>query len=258
MTEENLNMLTDKIAGLIMQSERTVVFTGAGISTESGIPDFRSPGGIWDRFDPEDFTYQKFVGDTEARRKQWCLFRQLSLTARPNPAHYAITELYRLGRLDCVITQNVDNLQQTAGVPEDIVLELHGSMRRFICLTCHHLFPVERIIDRLGNGEEAPNCEICNGILKPDAVLFGEPLPEKVFHKAVKKAGNCDILIVIGSTLTIYPAASIPEYALTAGAKLVIINLSPTPLDRNAEFVVRAKAGEFMPGVVQRVKDSMV
>ena len=258
MTEENLNVLADRIAGLIMQSERTVVFTGAGISTESGIPDFRSPGGIWEKFDPEDFTYQKFVGDAEARRKQWCLFRQLSLTAMPNPAHYAITELYQLGRLDCIITQNVDNLQQTAGVPDDKVLELHGSIRRFICLTCNRRFPVEQIIGRLNNGEEVPDCEICNGILKPDAVLFGELLPEKVFKAAVKKAGNCNLLLVIGSTLTVYPAASIPECAINAGVRLVIINLSPTPLDRNAELVVRAKAGEFMPMVVQRVKDSMV
>jgi NAD-dependent deacetylase len=257
MTEKDLDRLTAGIAGLIMQLRRVVVFTGAGVSTESSIPDFRSPGGIWQRFDPRDFTSQKFISDVEARRRQWRLFRQLSLTAEPNPAHIAVAELYRLGRLDCVITQNVDNLHQTAGIPDDKVFELHGSMRRFVCLTCHRYFPVEQIVGRFGNGEEVPDCEICHGILKPDAVLFGEPLPEEVFQAAIQYASHCDLLLVIGSTLTVYPAASIPECALNAGARLVIINLSPTPLDGSADFVVRIKAGEFMPMVVQRVKDSV-
>jgi len=257
MTEKDLDVLAARIAGLIIQSERVVVFSGAGISTESGIPDFRSPGGIWERFDPEDFTYRKFVSDAEARRKQWRLFRQLSLTAAPNPAHLAVAELFRLGRLDCVITQNVDNLHQRGGVPDDKVFELHGNMQWLVCLSCHQRLPVERIMGRLDKGEESPDCEICRGILKPDVVLFGEPQPEKVFREAVKYAGRCDLFIVIGSTLTIYPAAGMPEYALDAGAKLVIINLSPTPLDEKAEFVVNAKAGGFMPKVVQRVKDSV-
>lgn len=257
MKEKDSDVTAAKIAELIIESKRVVVFSGAGISTESGIPDFRSPGGIWERFNPEDFTYQKFVGDAEARRKQWRLFRQLGLTAEPNPAHFAVAELCRLGRLDCVITQNVDNLHQRAGVPSDKVFELHGNMQWLICLGCHRRFPVEPVIDRLGKSEEAPDCEICHGILKPDVVLFGEPLPDKVFQAAVKHASQCDLFIVIGSTLVIYPAACIPEYALGAGAKLVIINLSPTPLDGNAEFVARAKAGEFMPKVVQRVKDSV-
>ncbi len=257
MNEKDLDSLAAKIAELIVQSERVVVFSGAGISTESGIPDFRSPGGIWERFEPEDFTYQKFVGDAEARRKQWRLFRQLSLTAEPNPAHFAVAELCRLGRLDCVITQNVDNLHQRAGAPGDKVFELHGNMQWSICLGCHQRFPVEQIMGRLDKGEEVPDCEICHGVLKPDVVLFGEPLPEKVFREAVKHASRCDLFIVIGSALVIYPAANIPEYALDAGAKLVIINLSPTPLDEKAEFVVKAKAGEFMPKVVQWVKDSV-
>jgi len=258
MAEKDLDKFAAKIAGLIMQSGKLVVFTGAGISTESGIPDFRSPGGIWERFAPKDFTYQKFISDAEARRKQWRLFRQLSLTAEPNPAHYAVAELYRLDKLDCVITQNVDNLQQRAGIPGDRVFELHGNMRSFICLTCHRRFTVERVAGRLSNGEEVPDCELCHGILKPDAVLFGEQLPEEVFQEAAKRASSSDLFIVIGSTLTVYPAASIPEYALNAGARLVIVNLSPTPQDRNAEFVVRTKAGDFMPMVVQRVKDGMV
>jgi len=254
---DKLDTLVSKIADLIIRAKRVVVFTGAGISTESGIPDFRGPGGIWERFDPDDFTYQKFVKDAEARRRQWRLFRGLSLTAEPNPAHYAIAELYRLGKLDCVITQNVDNLHQRAGVPDDRVFELHGNVRWLVCLGCRRRYPFEQIMARLDKGEEVPDCETCHGILKPDAVLFGEPLPEKVFQEAVTRSSRCGLFIVIGSTLVVYPAAYIPEYALDAGAKLVIVNLSATPLDKKASILVRAKAGKVMPKVVQQVKEKM-
>ena len=253
-----LDELAGEIAGLIIGAKRVVVFSGAGISTESGIPDFRSPGGIWERFDPEDFTYHKFVSDAETRRKQWRLFHGLSLTAEPNPAHYAIAELFWLGSLDCVITQNVDNLHQRASVPGDRVLELHGNMQWLVCLGCRHRFPLEQIMKRLEKGEEVPDCELCHGILKPDAVLFGEPLPEKVFNEAVKRSSSCDLFIVIGSTLTVYPAAYIPEYAIDARARLVIINLSPTPLDNKASVLIRAKAGEAMPVVVRKVEEKTV
>ncbi len=246
-----------EVAELIVKARRTVVFSGAGISTESGIPDFRSPGGIWEKFDPEDFTYQKFVRDAQARRKQWQLFRGLSLTAEPNPAHYAIAELYRLGRLDCVITQNVDGLHQRAGIPDDRVFELHGNMRWLVCLGCRRRYPFEEISARLEKGEEVPDCEACHGILKPDAVLFGEPLPEKVFQEATSRSKRCDLFIVIGSTLVVYPAAYLPAYALESGAKLVIVNLSSTPLDGQAQVVVRAKAGEVVPGVVEKVREKL-
>jgi len=135
------------LANLIVTADRIVVFTGAGVSTESGIPDFRNTGGIWDRFDPDDFTYQKFVSSLEARKKHWQLlnFGALIANIEPNPAHYAIAELYRLGKLDCVITQNIDNLHQKAGVPDDRVFELHGNMRWARCLNCDHRFPMEEI-----------------------------------------------------------------------------------------------------------------
>ncbi len=252
-----LDTLASKIAELIIKAKRVVVFTGAGISTESGIPDFRGPGGIWERFDPEDFTYQKFVTDAEARRRQWRLFRGLSITAEPNPAHYAIAELHRLDKLDCVITQNVDNLHQRAGVPDIKVLELHGNVRWLVCLGCRRRYPFEQVIARLDKGEEVPDCEMCHGILKPDTVLFGEPLPEEVFQEAITRSSRCDLFIIIGSTLVVYPAAYVPEYALDSGAKLVIVNLSATPLDKKTQVLVRAKAGEFMPRVVQQVKERM-
>ncbi len=257
MIEGYLDKLATETAELIMHSKRIVVFSGAGISTESDIPDFRSPGGIWERFAPEDFTYQKFVGDTTARRKQWCLFKEFNLNAKPNPAHLAIGKLSQLGRLDCVITQNVDNLHQRGGVPEEKVLELHGNMRWFRCLNCQQCFPAEGIIGKLGMGKDVPDCDFCHGILKPDVVFFGESLPKKVFGEALERSGRCDLCMVVGSTLVIYPAASIPEYAFASGAKLVIVNLSPTPLDDRAEFVVNIKAGEFLPEVVQRVKDGL-
>jgi NAD-dependent deacetylase len=254
---KSLDVLAGEIAELIIDSKRTVAFTGAGISTESGIPDFRSPGGVWERFNPDDFTYQKFIKDAEARRRQWRLFRQLSLTAEPNPAHYAIAELYQLGKLDCVITQNIDNLHQKAGIPDDKVFELHGNMQWLVCLGCHQRYPAEQVAARLDNGEEVPDCEICHGILKPDAVFFGEPLSEKILREAITHSRRCDLFIVIGSTLVVYPAAYVPEYALDAGAKLVIVNLSTTPLDRQASILVRAKAGEAMSGVIHKVKDKL-
>jgi len=257
MEERGLDALTSRIAELIIKVKRTVVFTGAGISTESGIPDFRSPGGIWERFDPEDFTYRKFVKDAKARQRQWRLFRQLIITAEPNPAHYAIAELYRLGKLDCVITQNVDNLHQRAGMPDDKVLELHGNMQWVVCLGCGRRYPFEQIKARLDRGDEIPDCETCFGILKPDAVFFGEPLPEKVLNEAISHSRKSDLFIVIGSTLVVYPAAYMPEYALDSGAKLVIINLSSTPMDKQASVLVRAKAGEAMPRVVLKVKERM-
>ena len=254
-----INDLIKKAAGLIAAAERPVVFSGAGISTESGIPDFRSPGGIWSRFDPDDFTYQKFVSDTESRRKQWQLLGEGHLTtdAQPNLAHYAVAELNDVGKLDCVITQNVDNLHQKAGVPDDKVYELHGNLQWAICLDCGRRYPFEQIKIRLDEGEEIPDCADCKGMLKPDAVFFGESLPAEVLAEAERRSSNSDVFIVIGSTLIIYPAAFMPSYALNAGAKLIIINLSSTPLDGDANVLIQAKAGEAMSGIVERVKQEL-
>ena len=259
MAEQTLDTLAQKAAELINAARKLVVFTGAGISTESGIPDFRSPGGIWSRFDPEDFTYQKFVADPEARRKQWRMLGEGHLTtdAKPNPAHYAIAELDRLGKLDCVITQNVDNLHHKAGVPAEKVFELHGNVQWAICLNCGRRYPFERIKTRLEGGEEIPDCEQCQGMLKPDAVLFGEQLPAAVLQEASQRSSDCDLFIVVGSTLVVYPAAYMPIYAVRGGAKLIIVNLSDTPMDAEAAVLIRAKAGEAMSQIVERVKDKL-
>jgi NAD-dependent protein deacetylases, SIR2 family len=249
-------MEIEQLADLILNSRRVVVFTGAGVSTESGIPDFRGPGGIWSKYDPEEFTIQKFLSSLEARRIHWKMLAEggLTMKAEPNPAHYATAELYRLDKLDCVITQNVDNLHQKAGVPQDRVFELHGNMQRAVCMSCHKRFPMEEVLQRIKEGEEIPDCPDCHGILKPDAVLFGEALPQVTLMEATRRSQNCDLLIVIGSTLVVYPAAYIPMYAKDAGAKLAIINLSATPLDHYATVVICGKAGETMSKVMEIVR----
>jgi NAD-dependent deacetylase len=259
MDEREITVLADKVADLIISARRVVVFTGAGISTESGIPDFRSPGGIWERYDPDDFTYQKFVSSAEARKRHWQMLGEGQLTtgAEPNAAHYAIAELDMLGKLDCVITQNVDNLHQRAGVPAEKVFELHGNMQQAVCLSCGQLYPFEQIKARLDSGEEIPDCTVCHGMLKPNAVLFGEQLPSDVLQEATSRSYKCDLFIVIGSTLVVYPAAYMPIYASHAGARLVIINLSSTPMDREAEVVIRARAGDTMTKIIQGVKEKM-
>jgi len=259
MDNQELEILAGKVAELIINAKRVVVFTGAGVSTESGIPDFRSPGGFWEKYDPDDFTYQKFISNPDTRRKQWQMFRERFLTGgvKPNPAHYAIVELDTLGKLDCVITQNVDGLHREAGVPSDKVFELHGNMQSVVCLNCGQRYPFEQIKIRLDEGEEIPDCEACRGILKPDVVLFGESLPEEVLKEATFRSYDCDLFIVIGSTLIVYPAAYMPMYAADAGAKLVIITLSPTPMDQQATVLIRAKAGGTMAKVIKRVKEKI-
>lgn len=236
-----------------------MVFSGAGISTESGIPDFRSPGGIWSKYDPDEFTIQRFLSSPEARRKQWKMLTEGGLTteAKPNLAHYAIAELNSLGKLDCVITQNVDNLHQEAGVPGDRVFELHGNMQWAVCLSCHRRFPMKQVLQMIEEGTEIPDCPNCHGILKPDAVFFGETLPQETLMDATSRSRNCDLFIVIGSSLVVYPAAYMPMYAKDAGAKLAIVNLTSTPLDRYAEVLIRRKAGETMSNVVKRVRNKM-
>lgn len=258
MESKNLDTLAERVAALILAAKKVVVFTGAGVSTESGLPDFRSPGGIWDRFDPDDFTYQKFVSRPQTRRLWWQLIHEGSLSTeiKPNPAHYAIAELERLGKLDAVITQNIDNLHQTAGVPDEKVFELHGNLKWVVCLGCGQRYPFEQVKIKLEQGEDVPQCQACSGILKPNIVFFGEMLPEGVFEAATERAESADLFIVIGSTLIVYPAADIPARAHRSGAKLVIVNLSPTPLDYEAAVLIRAKAGEAMAKVMERVREN--
>ena len=199
---------------------------------------------------------QKFLSGPAARKTIWKMSIEggLLAEAKPNLAHYAIAELYQLGKLDCVITQNIDNLHQKAGVPEDRVFELHGNMGRVVCLSCHRRFPMPEVLRKIEEGVEVPDCPDCRGILKPDAVFFGEALPQETLQGAIRRAQNCDLFIVIGSTLLIYPAAYIPTYAREAGAKLAIVNLTPTSFDHHAEVILRGKAGQMMSEVIGRVR----
>jgi NAD-dependent deacetylase len=258
MDNQDMDALAEKTADYILKSKKLVVFTGAGISTESGIPDFRSPGGLWDRFDPDDFTIDKFLNNPDSRRKQWQIFGEgmLSDKAEPNAAHIAIAELYKMGKLDCVITQNIDNLHQKAGVPDDMVFELHGNMKWAICLGCGRRYAFGEIKSRIDKGEEIPDCESCRGMLKPDIVMFGEQLPHDVLNEAASRARGADLFIVIGSTLVVYPAALMPIYAVESGARLVIINLSETPMDDRASVLITAKAGETMAKVLEKVREN--
>ena len=247
----------DVVSDMFLESRRQVVFTGAGISTESGIPDFRSPGGIWDRFDPYEFTYQKFLSSEKNREKYWEFSRLVwprFAEAKPNRGHYAIAELYHLGKLDCVITQNVDGLHQESGIPEEKVVELHGTSKWVICLECGRRYSREEIQHWVESGDRVPHCGDCGGIVKPAVVSFGQPMPERETSEAGRRAAACDLFLAVGSSLVIYPAAQMPLIAKDSGARLVIINLEPTPHDGYADIVINEKIGEALSQIIEQVK----
>ena len=257
---EHIEKQIEEVAELISSAEKVLVFTGAGVSTESGIADFRGPDGIWSKYDPEDFTIQKFLSDKRARKTQWQLLSSgdMSMTkVKPNPAHYAITELDKLGKLYGVVTQNVDGLHQKAGVPEDMVFQLHGDLSHAVCLQCSKRYPMEEIAEWLSTGIDEPTCAQCNGMLKPDAVLFGEQLPVETLMESERRSRTCDVCIAMGSTLTVYPAALIPQYAAQSGAKLIIINMGPTELDSLADIRIEGKAGAIASQILKRVKTKL-
>jgi len=255
MNKIDLNREIEDVAALIVAADSVVVFTGAGVSTESGIPDFRSPGGIWTKFDPEDFTLERFLNSPETRRKQWriLLGDGLFAKAEPNQAHMAIAELEKLGKLACVITQNIDNLHQKAGNNPETVYELHGNMNRVRCLDCGSIFRLEDVLAAPRPSDEIPDCERCRGILKPDVIFFGEELPPATLDQATYYACNCDLFMVVGSSLVVYPAAYMPMYAKNAGAKLVMINRDATPFDVKADLVINHSAGEALSRILEIV-----
>ena len=247
----------DEVAGLIADAERVLVFTGAGVSTESGIPDFRGTDGIWHKYNPEDFTIQKFLSDRQVRKTQWRLLStgDLSMSkVQPNPAHYAITELENMGKLYGVVTQNVDGLHQKAGVSQQKIFQLHGDLSHAVCLGCGRRYPMDMVAEWLKQGMDDPAWHLCMGMLKPDAVLFGEQLPIKILMESERRSRKCDVCMVLGSTLSVYPACLIPQYAAQAGASLVIINMGPTELDHLAHIRIEGKAGNITTEIIRRVK----
>ncbi len=257
MSEQMFETLVRRFADLVRSSRKIIAFTGAGVSTESGIPDFRSPGGIWSRYDPEMFTIDRFLHDTEARKVHWKALSGddfIPGNARPNAAHYALAELERMGKLDCVITQNVDGLHEEAGNSPERVFHLHGTMREAKCLRCGKGYPMEEVRRWVLSGTEIPECRDCGGILKPNAVFFGEALPEWELSESQRRARECDLCIVIGSSLVVYPAALIPQYAVQSGAKLVIINRDRTSLDPDAEVRISESAGKTMSRLMELLR----
>jgi NAD-dependent deacetylase len=243
----------DKLRELIHGARRIVVFTGAGISTESGIPDFRGPNGAWTKYDPNDFTIQNFLRSAESRRRYWRrsteMYRQI-LASAPNPAHRAVAVLEEAGRIGAVITQNVDGLHQLAGNAPERVIELHGSARHVACLSCGARTPREAIQPQVDEEGNAPDCERCGGLLKPATISFGQALLPEVLARATEESERCDLFLVIGSSLQVYPAAGFPLLAVERSASLAIVNLQETPHDTHAEAVVRGMAGEVLPPIV--------
>ncbi len=234
-----------RAAEMLKQVRSGIAFTGAGISTESGLADFRSPGGLWERY--RIVTYREFLASAEARAEYWQMRRELIpalLKAAPNAAHRALAELETKGRLAAVITQNIDGLHQLAGNTR--VIELHGTNRSASCLSCGRSWPIEDIQQRLEADDLDPHCESCNGLIKPDTVSFGQAMPEQAMAEAFALAEQSGLLLMIGSSLEVQPAASIPAAAHQAGARLIFINRTATPLDSIAEVIFREAAGKTM------------
>jgi NAD-dependent deacetylase len=237
----------EDLKGMLAASRRIVVFTGAGISTESGIPDFRSPGGIWTRMAPIDF--QDFVASAEMRREAWrrrFAMEESFAKAKPNDGHKAVAKLVADGRASHVITQNIDNLHQDSGVPDARVIELHGNTRYAKCLDCGarmELAPIRAHFERHG---DPPDCAACGGIVKTATISFGQQMPELEMARAEKATLECDLFLVLGSSLVVYPAAGFPLVARRNGARLVIVNREPTEQDEIASLVIHAAIGETM------------
>ncbi len=241
-----------RAAAILDAARRGLALTGAGISTESGIPDFRSPGGIWSRYDPEEFSYQNFIARAEARRKYWQWGLELYpalVAARPNPAHFALADLERRGRIQAVVTQNIDDLHRRAGSRD--VIELHGTALRVGCLRCRAEWPREDIHARLLAGDLDPRCDRCGGILKPRTISFGEPMPAAETRRAFALAESCDVFLVVGSSLVVHPAASLVPAAAASGAHVIIVNRDPTPYDDLADEVLRGSAGAILPRIAE-------
>ena len=240
------------LAALIRQAERITAFTGAGISTESGIPDFRSPGGVWSRIKP--ITFQSFRTDEAARREAWT--RAFTGVAgwtggRPNAGHFALARLARQGRLGAVITQNVDNLHQDSGLPPEQVIELHGNASYAACLDCGLRHELDDLRGPFMEGGVIPACRACSGLVKSATIAFGQPVPLELMTRAKAAALDCELFLVLGSSLTIYPAASLPPLARRHGAMLAILNRDPTPQDSEADLVVRGDIGPLLSAMVE-------
>jgi NAD-dependent deacetylase len=244
--------LTARVARYLSESRRAVAFTGAGISTESGIPDFRSPGGVWTRYKP--VLFQDFVASEDARRQYWLMkkegYHELR-GAKPNAGHHALARLETAKKLVAVITQNIDGLHQDAGSRR--VLELHGTSRHCVCLECDSRYDPDVIQERLEAGVEIPLCDRCGGPIKSATISFGQAMPVEVLTEAFNLCIRTDLILAIGSSLVVEPAASLPLHAKQNGARLVIINRTETPLDSLADVVLREPIGASLTEIVKQM-----
>ncbi len=240
--------MIERAAELLVAARHSVALTGAGVSAESGIPTFRGEGGLWSKYDPVKVSsIDSFLADPES---YWKVSRdrgRVALVAKPNPGHVALADLEGAGRLVAVITQNTDGLHQDSGSKR--VIELHGSGRKVQCLDCGRLEPRADVQARL-DVEMPPRCRNCGGQrLKPTVVLFGEPMPVAAVQEAFELARNADVILVVGSSLVVYPAAEVPLVALRAGARMIVVNAEPTPFDRFAQVVLHGRSGEVLPQI---------
>ena len=244
---------TGEIAGWIRDANRVVVLTGAGISTESGIPDFRGPQGVWTR-NPEAekmASLQHYMGDREIRVRAWrSRTDHEAWTAQPNAGHVAVAELERKGKLHTLVTQNVDGLHRMAGSSPERIIEIHVTMRDVMCMSCGERAPMERALARVRAGEEDPPCRTCGGILKSATISFGQQLVQTDLERAYLAAEGCDLFLAVGTSLVVYPVADLPRVALAAGARLVIVNAEDTPYDGVASAVLRERIGAVLPEIV--------
>lgn len=248
MIAKDLQGGVERLGEMIAAAKRIVPFTGAGISTECGIPDFRSPGGIWTKHRP--IPYDEFVASQEARNEAWKRRFAMQGTfgaAKPGRGHRALASLYRAGKVPGVITQNIDNLHQNSGVGADDVIELHGNTTFARCIGCGKRFEIEWVKDRFeAEGGVAPSCPACDDPIKTATISFGEAMPEVPMQRATELSQGCDLMLAIGSSLVVWPAAGFPLLAKRCGAKLAIINIQPTDQDDQADLVIRFDIGETL------------
>jgi NAD-dependent protein deacetylase/lipoamidase len=243
----------DAVGTWIAASRRIVVLTGAGISTDSGIPDFRGPQGVWTK-DPQaekQATLQHYVADPDVRRRAWrTRLESPAWEAKPNDGHKALVTLERRGTLDTLITQNVDGLHQLAGSSPEKVIEIHGTMREVVCLECGERAPMERALARVRAGEDDPPCRSCGGVLKSATISFGQGLVADDLARAAAAARRSDLMLAVGTKLSVWPVAGVVPTAKEAGARVVIVNAEPTEMDALADAVLRGPIGELLPRLV--------
>ena len=235
----------------MLGANRLLVFTGAGVSTESGIPDFRGPDGLWSRVNPEDFTINRYLSSSAVRKRSWIRWSTSPIRhARPNAAHLAVAELARIGCLEGCVTQNIDGLHQAAGLPERLVIEVHGNVWSVRCLVCSAQWPTLEVFGWVERGDEDPHCPHCGGIIKLTVISFGQAMPVGEMNRAYAMARRADAVLAVGTTLSVWPAAEIPLAAARRGIPFVIVNMGPTDFDDSEDIKVEHPAGETMTRLV--------